>query len=451
MENRLGTERIQPLILKLALPIMLSMALEALYNIIDSLFVARLGDEPIAALSLAYPIGQLIVAMTNGLGLGSSAVISRRLGKKDQSAANRAGNTAIMMALIASLVFLLFGSKITKAYVGFFTIDPQLIAPSVSYIGIMTCFCGFQILGGVMTFMLQGTGETIQTLICLAVGIVCNLILDPLFMFGFGWGVAGAAWASIIGQGMSFLIALMLLHKNDKLFCLRRHDRLWGWPAAGSILAIGLPTMLLQASGSISLTLVNKILISFTPLAVTAYGIYIKIESFIFLPMHGMSNAVIPIVSYNYGADQRGRSRSCLHWALLFTYLYMLGFGFPFFQLKPELLYRIFQPSPALAEQMAIAFPRVSLCFIGAPLIYLGAAYLQGFGKGVQAALITLCRQAFGVLPSTYLLAKLVGLNGVWYCYFFGDLVGQSVALVLILRLNSRMFSARKAGKPETA
>lgn len=438
-ENRLGTEKVPLLVVKMGLPIMLSMALQALYNIIDSLYVARLGDTPIAALSLAYPIGQLVVALTNGLGLGASAVISRRLGQKDQNGANRAGNTALCMALACALLFLVFGHALVSWYVRYFTDDPLLTRDSLTYIGITIILCGFQITSGVITFMIQGTGETTQTLLCLALGVVCNLILDPVCMFALHMGVAGAAWASIIGQAASCTLAVALLHRNDKLYCLRRGERLWGLPAAKAILAIGVPSMLLQASGSISLTLVNKILIGFTPLAVTAYGIYIKIESFIFLPMHGMANAIIPIVSFNYGAGTRGRSKAAFRWAFLFTAVYMWGFGFPLFHFRPDLLYRMFQPSPALAAQMEVAFPRVCLCFFGAPLIYLSAAYLQGFGKGVQAALITINRQALGVLPAAYLLARFVGLSGVWYCYFFGDLVGQATALVLLLWLHRRL------------
>ena len=437
--NRMGTERIPILVLKLGLPIMLSMALEALYNIIDSLYVSRLGNGPIAALSLAYPIQQLVVALTGGLGLGASGAISRRLGRGEQREANEAGNTALGMSLGISLLFLVFGGPLVGAYVRFFTDDPSLADFSLTYIGISIVLCGFQVTGGVITFMLQGTGESLHTLLCLAVGVVCNLILDPILMFGLDMEVAGAAWASIIGQAASCAIATVLLVRSDKLSCLQRGQRIWRKSAAGTILAIGVPTMLLQASGSISLTLVNKILIGFTPLAVTAYGLYIKVESFIFLPMHGMSNSLVPITSFNYGANRIDRTRSAYRWSLCFTYLYMLGFGFPLFQIHPEWLYGMFRPSAELARQMEIAFPRVSLCFIGAPLLYQSAAYLQGFGKGMRAALITLSRQVLGVLPAAYLLAHCIGLSGVWYCYFFGDLVGQATAIILLVRLHKEL------------
>ncbi len=440
-QNRMGTETVPLLVIKLGLPIMLSMAIEALYNIVDSLYVAHLGDGPIAALSLAYPIQQLVVALASGLGLGASGAISHRLGENRQREANEAGNTAICMAIGASLVFLVFGRALVHAYVNFFTDDPILADFSITYIGISIIFCGFQITSSVITFMLQGTGETIQTLCCLAVGILCNIILDPLFMFTFGMGVAGAAWASIVGQAASTAIALFLLVKSDKIFCGRKGDRLFDKRAFCTILAIGVPTMMLQASGSISLTLVNKILIGFTPLAVTAYGLYIKIESFIFLPMHGMANSLVPIASYNYGANRLDRAKGAYLWSLLFAYILMLGIGLPIFQLRPQWLYRMFQPSVELEHVMAVAFPRVSLCFLGAPLLYLTAAYLQGFGKGLQAALITLFRQVFGVLPAAYLLARLFGLDGVWYCYFFGDLVGQFTALCLLFWLHKKLSS----------
>ena len=273
--NRMGTERIPILVLKLGLPIMLSMALEALYNIIDSLYVSRLGNGPIAALSLAYPIQQLVVALTGGLGLGASGAISRRLGRGEQREANEAGNTALGMSLGISLLFLVFGGPLVGAYVRFFTDDPALADFSLTYIGISIVLCGFQVTGGVITFMLQGTGESLHTLLCLAVGVVCNLILDPILMFGLDMGVAGAAWASIIGQAASCAIATVLLVRSDKLSCLQRGQRIWRKSAAGTILAIGVPTMLLQASGSISLTLVFETgSVELLPLALGLNGIW---------------------------------------------------------------------------------------------------------------------------------------------------------------------------------
>ena len=437
--NRLATEKIPLLVVRLGLPIMLSMALEAMYHIIDTLYVSRLGDGPIAALSLAYPLGMVVVALTCGMGLGASGAISRRLGKGSPQAANEAGNTALCMAIGISLCFLVFGKPLVSGYVNFFTQDPNLARLSTSYLSISVILCGFQVTSGVITFMLQGTGQSMGTLICLAAGVVCNLILDPVCMFTLGMGVAGAAWASVIGQGVSCILAIILLTKNDKLYCLKHGQRLWCGKAAKTILSIGIPSLLLQTSSSISLTLVNKLLISFTPLALTAYGLYIKVESFIFLPVHGMAQSLVPIVSFNYGAGRIDRAKSAYRWSLLLCYLYMLGFGFPLFQLHPEWLYGIFRPSPQLEHMMAITFPRVSLCFIGAPLLYQSASFLQGFGRGVRASLITLSRQVLGVLPSAWILARLIGLNGVWYCYFCGDIVGAMVAIFLIVQLNRQL------------
>jgi len=433
--NRLESEKMPGLVLKLGIPIMLSMTLQALYNVIDSIYVSRLGDESIAAVSLAFPFQQIVVAIATGIGIGTSMLVARLLGQQKDDEANKAGSTALTLALLIGVTFLLTGPFLASLYVNFYTDSPLLGELARNYIGISITFCLFQIVGSVICFMLQGTGRTMQTLLCLSVGCIANILLDPLFIFAFHLEVKGAAIASVIGQMLSLMIAILLLKKNPQLSCYRKGETKLAGPLVKQILGVGLPTMLLQISGCISLSLVNKILIGFTPLAVTTFGLYIKVESFVFLPMHGMSFSLVPVTSYNYGSRNKERILSALKWSLIYTYLFM-ALGFLVFQTKPQLLIALFSPSEALRSLSGHAFKRISLCFIGAPVIYLTAGFLQGFGKGFQAMLITLLRQVLGVLPSAYLLARTIGLDGVWYCYFCGDIVGVSVSLILLYRLH---------------
>jgi len=429
--NRLGDAPIPTLILKLAIPVMLSMALQALYNVIDSIYIARLGDLPLTAVSLAYPIERGINAIANGIGIGASSLIARLLGGNKPKEANESGNTGCLFSLLVGLVFLCTGKTITSMYVRFFTDEPELAHLAKGYIGICTSFCIFQITGTVICFMIQGTGETLQTLLCLAVGVILNIILDPLLMFSCGMGINGAAWASVIGQAVSLVIAYLLLRKNDRLSCFKQGEKLWKRTLLFQLLSVGIPTMLLQMSGCVSLSLVNKILITFTPIAVTVFGLYIKVEGFFFLPMHGLCNSLLPVTAFNYGAQNRRRIEAGLKTSLLYCYAFM-AVGMVIFQTKPEALVSIFNPSPEVLEMSRFAFRRVNLCFIGAPMIYLTASFLQGFGKGTQAAMITLLRQFCGVLPSAWVLARIIGLDGVWYCYFFGDCVGVTVSAILL-------------------
>jgi putative MATE family efflux protein len=444
-QNRLGTERIPVLILKLGIPIMLSMMLQALYNVIDSIYISRLGDIPMAAVSLAYPLQEAIVAIANGIGIGSTTLVARYLGEQKQKDANISANTAVCLSVAIGVLFLCLGSFLTKAYVGFFTHESALAQASMDYIGISITYSIFQVACSVICFVLQGTGQSTQTLICLAIGVVMNVILDPVLMFVAGMGIKGAAWASIIGQAVSLIVSIVLLWKSKAITCFRKGEHICEKSKIGRILAVGIPTSLLQASSAISLSLVNKMLISFTPLAVTVFGLYLKVESFFFLPMHGLSNSLIPITSYNYGAGNEERTLKAYKTSLLYCYVFMM-LGLVVFQTKPDVLISIFNPSPELLALSTHAFRRISLCFLGGPMIYETAAFLQGFGKGGRAAMITLIRQVCGVLPSAYILSKVIGLDGIWFCYLCGDIVGVAVCFFMLRYLRKNILSKRSQG-----
>lgn len=441
-ENKMGVMPVGKLLFTMSLPIMISMLVQALYNVVDSMFVARVSENALTALSMAFPIQNLMIAVSTGLGVGLNAVLSRALGAKDEKGVNRAATNGIMLLFICGLVFMLGGATIVRPYFEMQTDIAEIVESGVDYTTIV-------MLGSMGIFMqilferlLQSTGRTLLTMVSQGVGAIANIILDPIFIFGlFGvpkMGVAGAAYATILGQWIAAAIGLVMnIRKNPEVSISMKGFRPHG-ATIRRILAIGIPSVVMQSIGSIMTFLMNQILIAFSATAVAVFGVYFKLQSFVFMPVFGLNNGVVPIVAYNYGAQNRLRMVETIKRSTIYASCIMV-LGVVIFWAIPGPLLKIFDATDTMLQVGVPALRIISLsfCMAGA-CIALGSSF-QALGKAVYSMTTSIIRQLVFLVPIAYVLARYgysIGNDDlVWWSYPLGEIASLLVTLVFFRRL----------------
>lgn len=434
----MGVMPVGKLLFTMSLPIMISMLVQALYNVVDSMFVARVSENALTALSMAFPIQNLMIAVSTGLGVGLNAVLSRALGAKDEKGVNRAATNGIMLLFICGLVFMLGGATIVRPYFEMQTDIAEIVESGVDYTTIV-------MLGSMGIFMqilferlLQSTGRTLLTMVSQGVGAIANIILDPIFIFGlFGvpkMGVAGAAYATILGQWIAAAIGLVMnIRKNPEVSISMKGFRPHG-ATIRRILAIGIPSVVMQSIGSIMTFLMNQILIAFSATAVAVFGVYFKLQSFFFMPLFGLNNATISIIAYNYGARKPQRITKTLKISCTAA-LCLMTAGLLVFQFFPDLLLGLFNPSQAFLEIGRVALRTISWSFpIAAICIALGASF-QALGNGIYSTIVSLCRQLVVLLPVAYLLSLTGEVQRVWLAFPIAEIVSGTVTFICFTRI----------------
>lgn len=437
-ENKMGVMPVGKLLFTMSLPIMISMLVQALYNVVDSMFVARVSENALTALSMAFPIQNLMIAVSTGLGVGLNAVLSRALGAKDEKGVNRAATNGIMLLFICGLVFMLGGATIVRPYFEMQTDIAEIVESGVDYTTIV-------MLGSMGIFMqilferlLQSTGRTLLTMVSQGVGAIANIILDPIFIFGlFGvpkMGVAGAAYATILGQWIAAAIGLVMnIRKNPEVSISMKGFRPHG-ATIRRILAIGIPSVVMQSIGSIMTFLMNQILIAFSATAVAVFGVYFKLQSFFFMPLFGLNNATISIIAYNYGARKPQRITKTLKISCTAALCIMTA-GLLVFQFFPDVLLGLFNPSQAFLEIGRVALRTISWSFpIAAVCIALGASF-QALGDGIYSTIVSLCRQLVVLLPAAYLLSLTGEVQRVWLAFPIAEVVSGTVTFICFTRI----------------
>ena len=426
-ENKMGTMPEGRLLMTMALPIMISMLVQAFYNIVDSYFVSLLSENAFNAVGLAFPIQALMIAVGAGTGVGMNALLSRSLGEGKQEMADRAANSGIFLALISGLAFALLGLLGSKA---FFEVQaasvPEIVAMGTTYTSIVTLCSGAMFVQFCIERLLQATGRATRSMATQLLGAVLNIVLDPILIFGlFGLpalGVAGAAWATVIGQALSALLGLwMNLFRNPEIHLDRRCFRYDG-PVIRETYRVGLPSIIMQSITSVMTFGLNHILFAFTPTATAVFGAYFKIQSFVFMPIFGMNNGLVPIISYNYGACKPKRVRKTIRLALLAA-LTVLTAGMLLFQLFPGELISIFNASE---EMMRLGIPAMRIISLGFPLAAFGiiaCSVCQAIGNPNHAMIASVCRQLVVLLPVAWLLAQSGQLSLVWWCFPIAEVV----------------------------
>ena len=425
-ENKMGTMPIGKLLVNMAGPVMISMLFQALYNIVDSVFVARLSQDAMNAVSLAFPLQTLCIAFSVGTGVGMNALLARSLGEKNQQAVNRAAGTGLFLTLCTAAVFMLLGLTLAEPFFRMQTANEQIIAYGRDYVMIcigISAGIFLQIYG---ERLLQATGRTNLSMISQIAGAVCNIVLDPILIFGLlGFPrleVAGAAIATVVGQFVGAILGLVLSHAKNPEVQMRVRDIRPHRATIADIYAVGVPSIIMQSIGSVMMFGMNRILISFTEAATAVFGAYFKLQSFIFMPCFGLNNAMVPIVSYNYGARKFDRVRHTVRLTAI-TAIGIMCVGCALFELIPGTLLGLFSPTDE-----ALAIGRTALRIIGAHFPLAGFSIIAGsacqaLGKPIYALINSVCRQIVVLLPAAYLLSLTGRLELVWLAFPIAELV----------------------------
>ena len=442
-ENKMGTMPVNKLLITMSLPMMISMLVQALYNVVDSIFVSRINENALTAVSLAFPIQTLMIAVAGGTCVGINAVLSKALGEKEQERANNTAVSGIILMAVSYLLFLAVGLFATRAFYLTQTSDTQIVAFGVQYLSIV-CSCSFGLFAQfVFERLLQSTGRTFYIMITQGTGAIINIILDPIFIFGlFGMpkmGVAGAAVATVTGQTIAGTIAMIINFRKNEDIAIRFHGFHLEREIVGQIYKIGVPSMIMQAIGSVMTYGMNLILISFTPTATAVFGVYFKLQSFIFMPVFGLNNGLVPILAYNYGAGRRDRFIQALKCGILYA-VSIMAVGVVIFQTIPAVLLGFFEASDEMLRIGVPALRIICISFLPAGFgIVCGTAF-QALGNAVYSMLVSIARQLVVLLPAAYLLSMTGEVTNVWWAFPIAEVMSLAMTIIFLIRVNSRVI-----------
>lgn len=442
-ENKMGTMEVRRLILTMSLPIMISMLVQALYNIVDSMFVARVSEAALAAVSLCYPIQMIMVAVACGTGVGINALLSRYLGEKKREKASQVAMHGLFCAICNWLVFAVIGLFFSEAFLRLFSDDVQIIMMGISYMQICT-ICSFGVFVQI-TYerIMQSTGNTIFNMVIQGVGALINIILDPIFIFGLGpvpaLGTAGAAIATVIGQIVAMFLGIIITQKKVREIQLSVR----GFHLDGMIMKamyrIAIPAILMQSIMSFMTVMMNMILAPFSEMAVSVFSIYYKLQQFVFMAVLGMNNALIPILSYNYGANQMERIREGIRFALWMSCVIM-AIGTVVFQLFPTQLLYLFDAKETLLSIGIPALRTISVSFVFAGISMVLCSVFQALGSPNHSLLVTLLRQMVILLPLAYGFSSAFGLDMCWWSFPITEVLCALLSLYLLRSVQKRVF-----------
>lgn len=442
-ENKLGVMPIDKLIWNMSLPIIISMLVQALYNIVDSVFVSWVSEASLTAVSLAFPAQNLMISLASGTAVGVNALMGRALGAKDQKRADTVAMNGLFLAFVGFVLCAVLGLTLSDFYFRSQTDVEEIIQMGNRYLMIVMG-ASVGIFGQMMLErLLQGTGHSILSMYTQGTGAVINIILDPIFIFVFKMGVAGAAVATVIGQVFACIFALVLnLKKNPEIHLVFRGFRP-NWPIIGSIYAIGLPSVVMMAIGSVMTFLMNKILITYhsaRETAATAFGIYFKLNSFVFMPVFGLNNGTVPIVAYNFGARKGDRMKKTIKYSICAAVGIMIV-GMLLFQSIPDKLLRLFDASD---EMLRIGVPALRIISLAFPLAGFGigaSSVFQALGYSVYSMIVSLIRQLVVLIPCAYVIGRVTGdVTGVWWAFFIAELVSLMVSALYLRRVNRNVI-----------
>lgn len=443
-ENIMGTMAINPLLIKLSVPMMISMLVQALYNVVDSVFVSHVSEDALTAVSLAFSLQNIMIAVGVGTGVGVNALLSKSLGEKNQEQADRAAVNGLFLSACSCAVFMLIGFTCMDLYFSAQTSDASIIQQGVDYLSICCIFSQGLFCATMMEKLLASTGRTQYSMISQMVGAVTNIILDPIFIFGYCGealsGTRGAAIATVIGQFCGAAVGTYLnLRKNTDI-----HIRFKGFrphtPTIGRVYAVALPSIAMQCVGSIMTFGMNQILMAFSATAVAVFGVYFKLQSFVFMPIFGMNNGMVPIISYNYGARRPDRVKTTIRLAAMYAELIMLA-GVLVFQLLPDKVLSIFAASDAMLSIGVPALRTISISFLLAGVCVIFSSVFQALGQGMFSLYISVCRQLLVLLPVAWLLSRTGQVENVWWAFPIAEVASLALSVVFMLYTNKKIIA----------
>lgn len=452
-ENKMGSMPVGKLLISMSLPMIISMLVQAAYNIVDSYFVAQISEQALTAVSLAFPVQNLMIAVATGTGVGINALLSKSLGEKNLDVANATARNSLFITLCSYLAFALLGGLFSGIFFRIQTDNAAIVRMGTEYL-LVCSLCSFGIFFEItLERLLQSTGKTIFSMITQMTGAVLNIILDPIMIFGlFGFprlGVAGAALATVIGQiaGAGLGVFFNLRCNRDIQISLK------GFRPNGRIIrriySVGVPSIIMGSIGSVMTFGINKILIAFTETATAVFGIYFKLQSFVFMPIFGLNNGMVPIISYNYGARKPERIMKTVRLGITYAVCMMLA-GLLVFWIFPEQLFAIFNASEHMLSIGVPALRTISLSFLFAGFCIVTLSFCQALGHGMLGLTVSLVRQLFILLPTAFILSRIGGLNAVWWAYPFAELFALIMCAFFLRRLYIREIKPL-ADKPAEA
>lgn len=418
-QNKMGTMPVFRLIVTMSIPAILSMMVEALYNIVDSYFVSQISENALTAVSLVFPVQNLLIAVAVGTGVGLNSLIARRLGENHREEADRAATHGLLLGIVNGLLFFLIGLFCSEPFLRAFTPDPNIISMGSAYMSTV-CMFSFGVCVEInIEKILQATGNMVFPMIFQLIGAVGNILLDPIFIFGFlgvpAMGVRGAAIATVIAQILSMTVALLVLFLKEHEVKIEPRSFHINWRTVQNIYAVGLPAIVMQSTGSVMVVGMNAILISFTGTAVAVFGVYFKLQSFVFMPVFGLNQGLMPVMGYNYGAGKISRLRSAVKIGCAIA-ASIMAIGMAVFWLMPDRLLMIFNASGRMLQIGIPALRTISICFLPAAFGIVFSTAFQAVGDGVKSLIISLLRQLVVLLPCAFLLSK-ISLDAVWYAF----------------------------------
>ena len=443
-ENKMGVLPIGRLLTNMAVPMMISMLVQACYNVVDSVFVAQISEDALNAVSLAFPLQNLMIAFGAGTAVGINALLSRSLGEKNQAMADRAANTGIFLALCNFALFALIGIFFSRTFFELQAGGEQVIIDyGVDYasiclgcsIGIFSQFC--------FERLLQSTGRTSLAMCTQLLGAIINIVMDPILIFGLcgapRMGVAGAAVATVVGQIVAAIVGLIVNIKCNHDIHIHRKNIRWDPIVAKEIYRVGVPSIIMQSISSVMTFGMNKILFSFTKTATAVFGAYFKLQSFVFMPVFGLNNGMVPIVSYNYGARKRKRLVDTVKFSALLAVAIMLV-GLVVIQLFPANILGLFEASP---DMLAIGVPAlriISLCFVFAGFSIICSSTFQALGNGLLSMMISIVRQLLILLPAAFFLSLSGSVTAVWWAFPIAELASLALCVIFLRRIYRRVI-----------
>ena len=437
-ENKMAVRPVFPLLMSMAIPPMISMLIQSLYNIVDSMFVAKIGEDALTAVSLAFPVQTLIVACSVGIGVGVNSYISRSLGREDQEGADSAVAHGLLMAAFVAVLFIIAGQFLLEPFFRLFSDDPAILADAITYTNICLTFCAGSFIHICIEKVFQSTGSMIFPMLLQALGAITNIILDPIMIFGlFGFpamGVKGAAVATVIGQHTAMLASLLVFLLGKFAVRLDLRNFHFSWKMIRDIASIAIPNSCMNALGSVLVIGLNSILIGFSNTAVSLFGIYYKLQTFVFMPASGLTQGAMPIMGFSYGAGNGKRLQHTLSISLRVCFVIM-AVGCVLFMAAPEWLLGLFDASE---EMLAIGVPAlriISVSFLPAAIGFILPTMFQAMGQGGYSLIVFLLRQLVITLPAAAILSGPFGLTGIWASFILAESVAAGAAFLFYEKL----------------
>lgn len=425
-ENKMGTMSVNKLLLSMSVPMMISMLVQALYNIVDSMFVAQISENALTAVSLAFPAQNLMIAVATGTGVGINALLSRSLGEKNYERVNKTAGNAVFLALCSFIVFAVLGGLLSRQFFLLQTDITEIVDYGTEYFQICSVF-SFGLFGQI-TFerLLQSTGKTIYTMITQGIGAIINIIFDPILIFGLlgfpKMGVAGAAAATVFGQIVAFILAVIINHVKNHEIKLSVKQMKPNLKLIKEIYSVGLPSIIMASISSVMTFGMNKILIAFSSTATAVFGVYFKLQSFVFMPVFGLNNGMVPIIAFNYGAKKPDRITKTLKLSIMYAVIIMFV-GFVVFMAIPDKLLAIFEASDYMLKIGEPALRIISTSFLLAGYAIVCSSMFQALGHGMLSLYVSVIRQLVVLLPVAFLLSLTDNLDYVWIAFPIAEIV----------------------------